>query len=82
MSFKFNPITATFDKVEKPTINPGVELAAPQAIFNLLKPVKVDRLLIFEQQALSVRPFTKTGDKQITFNPAAPAGTTLNIIQL
>lgn len=82
MSFRYNPFTGNFDRVEKASPDQEFELLADQGVFDLKKIVKLDRLLIFEGQAKSVRVPTKTGAKQITFIPDVPAGTTLNIYQL
>lgn len=82
MSFKFNPETARLEVIHKPSINPEVELLADQSAFTLKKVVKEERLMIFENQVLSVRPFNKTNPKEITFVIPVPAGTTLKIIQL
>lgn len=82
MSYKLNPFTGTFDKVEKGSLQQSFELGFDLANFNLQKIVVVAKIMVFENSALSTRGFTKTGPKEITFVPAVPAGTVLNIIQL
>ena len=82
MSFKFNPFTGSFDRVEQSSKIQKFELAADQAIFNLEKIVDLEKTLIFEEQTKTITTFIKSGPKQITFAADIPAGTTLYIIQL